>query len=260
MTHEHPADNRRVLVRPGRRARAAAERAGARLLLGLLGAAALAVAAVPLAILVRREFAPLVRLDAALTATAQEAVAESPLLLAVARAVTLLGDPLLLTGLAALLAGWLVLSGRRRLALYVVVARVGAAVLSSVLKGVIDRVRPVFDEPVAVALGASFPSGHALGSAAFYLTAAVVLRPLLTRRRRRTALRAVRAAAVVVPLAVAASRVLLGVHYLTDVTAGLLLGAGWAALLTAAFAASRVEEGGAGSDGAAPRSPGRTAT
>jgi membrane-associated phospholipid phosphatase len=254
VTYEHPADNRRVLVRAARDARAAAGRADARLLLGLLGVVALAVAAVPLAILVRREFAPLVRLDAALTATAQQAVAESTLLLAVARLVTLLGDPLLLTALAALLAGWLVLSGRRRLALYVVVARVGAVVLSSVLKVVIDRVRPVFDEPVAVALGGSFPSGHALGSAAFYLTTAVVLRPLLTRRRRRTALRAVLVAAVVVPLAVAASRVLLGVHYLTDVAAGLLLGAGWAALVTAAFAAWRVEEGGAGSDAATRRS------
>ena len=241
MTHEHPADSRRVLVRPGAIGRAAAERAGARLLLGLLGAAALAVAAVPLAVLVRREFPPLVRLDTRLTESAEAAVSGSSLLLALAKAVTLLGDPFLLTALATLLAVRLVTRGHRRIALYVVVARVGAALLSTVLKAVIDRVRPVFDEPVAVALGGSFPSGHALGATAFYLTAAVAVAALLPGRRPP---RPLLVAAVVVPLAVAASRVLLGVHYLSDVAGGVLLGAGWAALCTAAFTAWRVEEGG----------------
>ena len=50
-------------------------------------------------------------------------------------------------------------------------------------------------------------------------------------------------AMVLVSLLVAASRVLLGVHYVSDVSAGLLIGLGWAALCTAVFAAWRYDEG-----------------
>ena len=214
-----------------------AERAGLRVLLAVLGGFAVAVAAVPLAILVRREYAPVVRLDVRVTAAAEDAVAGSDALLALARAVTLLGEPVLLTLAAALLAAWLCVRGRGRLAVYVLAARVGALLLSSGLKLAVDRTRPVFGEPVATALGASFPSGHALGAAAFWATTAVLLLPRV--RHPKTLL----AAAVGVAVAVAASRVLLGVHYLSDVTGGLLLGLGWAALLTAVFTAWRADEG-----------------
>jgi undecaprenyl-diphosphatase len=90
---------------------------------------------------------------------------------------------------------------------------------------------------VADALGPSFPSGHALGSAVFWTTCAVLVMP----RVRRPLL--VLAGAVVLALLVAASRVLLGVHYLSDVTGGLLLGLGWAAVCTAVFVLERAERG-----------------
>jgi undecaprenyl-diphosphatase len=216
---------------------AAADRAGARLLLAVLGGLTVAVAAVPLAVLVRSEYAPVVRLDVRTSAAAEAAVSGSAPLLALARAVTLLGEPVLMTVAAAALVVALAARGRSRLALYVLLARVGALVLSSGLKLAVDRSRPVFDEPVATALGASFPSGHALGSAAFWVTTAVLLVP----RTRHP--RLLLGAAVAVAVAVAASRVLLGVHYLSDVTGGLLLGLGWAALLTAVFTAWRADEG-----------------
>lgn len=214
-----------------------AERAGLRLLLALLGGLVLAVVAVPVALLVRSEYAPIVRLDLRVTGAAEDAVAGSDLLLRVAQATTLLGEPLLMSGAAAVLAVVLAVRGRGRLALYVVAARVGALVLSSGLKLAVDRARPVFDEPVATALGGSFPSGHALGSAAFWTTTAVLLLPR-SRRPRLLLL-----AAVAVAVVVAASRVLLGVHYLSDVTGGFLLGLGWAAVVTAVFTALRADEG-----------------
>ena len=215
----------------------AAGRAGARLGVGLLGALVVLVAAVPLGILVRGDHPGLVQADLEVSRAAERAVADSGALLLAARAVTLLGEPVLLTVAAALLALVLHRRGRRRLALFVVVARVGAAVLSSGLKLAVDRARPVFDEPVATALGASFPSGHALGSAAFYVTGAVLLQPYV----RRDVL--LLTGAVLVSALVAASRVLLGVHFPSDVTAGLLIGLGWAALCTAVFAAWRSDEG-----------------
>jgi membrane-associated phospholipid phosphatase len=217
--------------------RGAGERAGWRLGLGLAGALAVLVAAVPLAMLVRAEHPQLVAADLVVSRAAERATAGSEALLVTARVVTLLGDPALLTAAAALLALVLWRRGHRRLAAFVVVARLGAMVLSTGLKAAVDRARPVFEEPVTTALGASFPSGHALGSAAFYATAAVLLAP--SARRTRLLLPAV----VLVGVLVAASRVLLGVHFVSDVASGLLIGWGWAALCTAVFAAWRAEEG-----------------
>ena len=214
-----------------------AARAGVRLLLGLLGALAVAVVAVPLAVLVRSEYAPLVALDRDVSSAAERAVDGSVLLLRAAQVVTYLGDPLLITLASALLALVLWRRGHARLALYVLAARIGSLVLSQGLKHLVDRARPVFEGPVATALGPSFPSGHALGSAVFWTTTAVLVLPHV-RRPRRALL-----AAVLVAVLVAASRVLLGVHYLSDVSGGFLLGLGWAGVCTAVFAAERAERG-----------------
>ena len=214
-----------------------AARTGARLVVGLLGVLAVGVVAVPLALLVRGGYGPLLDADRDVSAGAERAVSGSSTLLHVAQAVTLLGDPVGITVVAAVLALVLWRRGSGRLALYVVAARVGALVLSQGLKHLVDRARPVFDAPVAEALGPSFPSGHALGSAVFWTTCAVLLVP----RVRRPVL--LLAGAVLVAVLVAASRVLLGVHFLSDVTGGLLLGLGWAAVCTAVFVLERSEQG-----------------
>lgn len=212
-------------------------RAGGRLALGLGGALVVLLASVPLGILVRAGFPGLVEADLEVSRWAERAVAGSAALLLAARAVTLLGEPVPLTLAAALLALLLWRRGHRRTALFVVVARLGAMVLSTGTKIVVDRARPVFDEPVCTAAGASFPSGHALGAAAFYATLVVVLLPYV----RRGWLLVV--AALLISALVAASRVLLGVHFASDVTAGFFIGVGWVAVCTAVFAVWRAEEG-----------------
>jgi undecaprenyl-diphosphatase len=216
---------------------ATAARAGARLVVGLSGVLAVGVVAVPMALLVRGGYGPLVAADRDVSAWAERAVSDSTLLLRLAQAITLLGDPVGITVVAAVLALVLWRRGSGRLAVYVVAARVGALVLSQGLKHLVDRARPVFDAPVAEALGPSFPSGHALGSAVFWTTTAVLLAP----RVRRPLL--LLGGAVLLAVLVAASRVLLGVHFLSDVTGGLLLGLGWAAVCTAVFVLERAEHG-----------------
>lgn len=216
---------------------AAATRLGGRLVVGLLGVLAVGVVAVPLSLLVGDGYGPLLDVDRDVSAWAERAVTGSPALLRLAQAVTLLGDPVGITVAAAVLALVLWRRGHGRLARYVVAARVGALVLSQGLKQLVDRTRPVFEVPVAEALGPSFPSGHALGSAVFWTTGAVLLLP----RTRRPLL--LLAGSVLVAAGVAASRVLLGVHYLVDVTGGLLLGLGWAAVCTALFVLERSEQG-----------------
>ncbi len=214
-----------------------ATRTGMGLLVGLLGVLAVGVVAVPLALLVRGRYGPLLDADRDISAWAERAVSDFPALLRLAQGVTLLGDPRGITVVAAVLALVLWRRGHARLALYVVAARVGAIILSQGLKHLVDRARPVFEAPVAEALGPSFPSGHALGSSVFWTTCAVLLVPRVRWPRLLLA------GAVLVAVLVSVSRVLLGVHYLSDVTGGLLLGLGWAAVCTAVFVLERAEQG-----------------
>jgi undecaprenyl-diphosphatase len=156
-----------------------------------------------------------------------------------AKVLTQFGAPVLVQLATALVVGWLLWRSHRRLAGYLASCVTGAYLLSSTGKLVVDRARPVFDDPISHARGASFPSGHATGSAAFYLALAVILLSLLAWPRRGWLL----LMALVVPLVVAATRVILGVHYVSDVTAGLLIGWGWTAACTALFTAWRAQEG-----------------
>lgn len=210
---------------------------GRRRTTSLLGVLALLLPALPLALLVRAQWPPLVELDLAVSRAAQGWTAASALRLRAAEVVTLLGEPVPLTAAAAVLAVVLAVRGHRRLALYVVAVRVGSMVLSTGLKLVVDRARPVFDQPIAVASGLSFPSGHALGSAACFLGAAVLVQSRVRHPRRWLVV------ACILAVAVAASRVLLGVHFPSDVLAGLALGAGWVAVCTAAFHLSSSRDG-----------------
>lgn len=190
-----------------------------------LAAGLVALLLLPLAIAVRIGWHPIAGPDRSADDRAHELVRSSQGLLSLTRAVTHLGDPLVVTVLAvvAALACWLL--GRRRDAVYLLAVRLVVVVLGYLLKEVVARARPSLPEPVAHAGGYSFPSGHALGAAAMYASLAVVAAGVL-RRRWRPLLVAV---AVVVPMAVATTRVLLGVHFPSDVAAGLVLG--WAVAL-----------------------------
>ena len=181
---------------------------------------------VPLAVLARVGWHPLTSLDRSSDDSAHTFVLAHSWLLSSAQKLTHLGDPLVVTALAVLAAGVMMLIGRRRAAVYLLLVRLVAVVIDDGLKVVIRRTRPVLAHPVAHAHGFSFPSGHALGSAALYASIAVVL-------GSRVPFAARVALAVLPPLVVATTRVLLGVHFPSDVIAGLF--AGWAvALLLAA--------------------------
>jgi membrane-associated phospholipid phosphatase len=106
----------------------------------------------------------------------------------------------------------------------------GEQVLSSTIKELVDRARPTLN-PIAETLGPSFPSGHTTAAAAFYAAAA-----LLLGRGRSARMRTVLAgAAVGVAVGVACSRVLLDVHWVSDVIGGLALGWAWFAVCAIAF-------------------------
>jgi undecaprenyl-diphosphatase len=110
------------------------------------------------------------------------------------------------------------------LALIVIAA--GSALLPIVVKLIVARPRPTI-EHLAQLTSLSFPSEHTTQTSAIYLTIAILLSKDVIRGWREVAI----GLAILIALAVAWSRVYLGVHYPTDVTAGLLLGWGWALLV-----------------------------
>ena len=107
---------------------------------------------------------------------------------------------------------------------------VGEILLVTTIKQALDRVRPSFN-PAAATLGPSFPSGHSATAAALYAAVALVL----ARRRAPRTRALIAGAAAAVAVAVACSRVMLGVHWLSDVIAGLAFGWAWFAICAIAF-------------------------
>lgn len=131
----------------------------------------------------------------------------------------------------------------RSAAMWAASTMIVGTLLGAVLKLVVSRARPALDDPVATVTGFSFPSGHALNAAlGASLLVALLWRPA-ARRSRRLLLLTVGALLVVLT---GLDRVLLGVHFPSDVTAGLMIGWGWVALCTAVFAVWRREQGASG--------------
>jgi undecaprenyl-diphosphatase len=99
--------------------------------------------------------------------------------------------------------------------------------LSEVQKYWIARARPDLDPHLVVVKTSSFPSGHATSSMIFYLTLALALAPTPWKR-------VAAAAAILISLLIGASRVMLGVHWPSDVIGGWSFGMLWV-LLTLRF-------------------------
>jgi len=147
-----------------------------------------------------------------------------PVLLAVARAFTFLGDPTLLIGAGALLALWLWTAGRGRLGLALLLVTMTGRGLGEAQKYWIGRVRPDLEPHLVVVKTSSFPSGHATSSMVFYLSLALAL-TAHTRRRFAAA-----GAAILLSLMIGTSRVMLGVHWPSDVIGGWAFGLLWVLL------------------------------
>ncbi|MGN6299802.1 MAG: phosphatase PAP2 family protein [Angustibacter sp.] len=106
-------------------------------------------------------------------------------------------------------------------ALWAATTMVVGTLLGAVLKLIVSRARPALDDPVATASGFSFPSGHALNAAlGVSLLVALLWRPA-GDRGRRTLLLGVGGLLIVLT---GLDRVLLGVHFPSDVVAGWLIG------------------------------------
>src|SRR5690606_16756183 len=121
--------------------------------------------------------------------------------------------------------GYLLLDGKRRIAIVVLIATLGALGVSHILKETFDRDRPDLVPHGMMVYTASFPSAHSMLSASTYLT----LGALLARIQRRKRIKAyILLVAISATLLVGISRIYLGVHWPTDVLAGWAAGSAWA--------------------------------
>jgi membrane-associated phospholipid phosphatase len=123
--------------------------------------------------------------------------------------------------------------------LFLVVVVAGQNLIANVVKVLLDRPRPPVPEQLAAASGFSFPSGHTTAAAATYAALAL----LLARGRSWPVRAALGAGAAAVIALVGASRVLLAVHWMTDVLAGAAVGLAWWAVCALLFGGTRLRLG-----------------
>lgn len=170
----------------------------------------------------RQKFDPLIRFDDAVigwsTGVTRSAGAAGVLITLQA-----VSQPFVLYVLASAVALWAWLArDLRNRALWAFVTMMVAWPIGLLAKQLVQRARPVVDEPLSHSPGYSFPSGHAFNVAVVATVLGFLLWPVLAGPGRRVAT----ALAVLVAVVVGADRMFLGVHFPSDVVAGWILGAG----------------------------------
>ncbi|MEY2430884.1 MAG: hypothetical protein QOC92_609 [Acidimicrobiaceae bacterium] len=141
-------------------------------------------------------------------------------LVQVAKVATWFGNGLTLTVIVLAAVTVLVTRRHRWPAIYLATAASAGGLLNSLLKDLIGRSRPIVEHPILTIGSRSFPSGHAMSSTVIYGALLLVFLPVIPRRWQP----AVMAATVTLVLAIGTSRVVLGVHYPSDVVAGHVIG------------------------------------
>jgi len=158
----------------------------------------------------------------------------SPRLDAVMLEVTALGTGTVVMMVVAVAALFLVLTRHKYSAILLLASTFGGIVLNGVLKLGFNRPRPSLFVPAVHTVSSSFPSGHAMSAAIVYSTVAYLAARL---HRRKWAGWLVMTAALVLITLISFSRMYLGVHYPSDVIAGVAVGLAWAGFCMATLEA-----------------------
>lgn len=165
----------------------------------------------------------------------------SPALIELARGLSLIGQPPVLITAGFVCAWWLWRTHRGRLALILLLVTLIGRGLSELQKYEIARVRPNIEPQLVIVKTSSFPSGHAASSMIFGLTVALAV--AAGTRWERVAV----ASAILLSLLIGTSRVMLGVHWPSDVIGGWSFGLLWV-LLSFPFAVRLATRGSSSSD------------
>jgi len=214
-----------------------AQRYGLRL---TLFAAALVLIGIPFGFLtdqVLRE-GPFIEIDTWAANTLHEMVRESDLVVQLLQIVSFTGKPIFFVIVCVPVGIFLLSRGRFHLTMFLAVSTILGGLIDTAVKVAVDRDRPSLEDPVATAFGNSFPSGHSMMSLVTFGALLLIFLPVM-RRHRGTAI----ALVGVWVFAIGCTRLALGVHYISDVIGGWVLGAAWLAMSTAAFEIWREDRG-----------------
>jgi len=145
---------------------------------------------------------------------------------------TIIGTPLPLGIIVAVVVALLLARRRWRWAVYLAFTTGIGAALNLALKTYFHRTRPDLAEALRHASGFSFPSGHAMGSTVVFGALAYIAFRAIPYWRWRAASFALALSTI---LAIASSRIYLGVHWISDVGAGMAAGLVWVTTSTVAY-------------------------
>ncbi|WP_099975065.1 phosphatase PAP2 family protein [Lactobacillus terrae] len=134
--------------------------------------------------------------------------------------ITHLGDELTVTILVTITVIVLFILKRYYSALFIALNEIVATGINSILKHIFTRARPVHHHFVD-ASGFSFPSGHSVGMMTFMLS--IIILTLYISKKISTKI-IVSIICTIVIILIGLSRIILGVHYPSDVFGGYLLG------------------------------------
>ena len=198
----------------------------------LIAAVALLVLAALLTLLVEVEWSPLVELDTELAQSAYDYTSGSGLV-DLLEVVAVASSGWSVRAVLLLVAVYAVLRGRARVGAWIGLSAAVTAIVAPLAKIVFGRPRPDFPEPLAVEDSFAFPSGHATGAGFAVAVAVLLTRMSVVSRTRR---RLLYGCWLLLGLLIGMDRILLGVHYASDVVAGWAVGAGLTLLLAVAIA------------------------
>lgn len=146
--------------------------------------------------------------------------------------ITSLGSPSLITLVALIAIGTLLIAKDRIGALYLFLAISGGTLWTAIIKKFMARPRPQIISHLVEVQGQSYPSGHTLVATITYLALALLV---CRHLKSYKVILLVLTTAFAIILLIAFSRLYLGVHYPSDVLSGLLFGISWVLMLTAFF-------------------------
>ena len=144
--------------------------------------------------------------------------------------ITTLGTGTVVMMIVCVAALFLALTSHKYSALLLLIATAGGLALDMVLKLYFNRPRPHVFVWGTQAFGSSFPSGHSMSATIVYSTVAYLAARLHSRAWARAVTMSI---ALLVILLIGTSRIYLGVHYPSDVLAGIIVGLAWAAFCMA---------------------------
>ena len=154
-------------------------------------------------------------------------------------AVSFTGKPIFLLFAVGIPGAWVLYHGGKKLAIFLAVTCIGGGIVDTIIKVAVGRPRPKVEQPIVEAFGNSFPSGHSMSAVVCYGALLLVFLPLMSNRVRNIAI----GLYVLLVLAIGLSRLMLGVHFISDVLGGYVLGIAWLASSVAAFEIWREERG-----------------